>query len=306
MRLFLRCAATALLVSLAHAQPAEPLSPNTDVEARYTEASDQFVPIGEATVRIRTEGPQDGYPVILLHGFTFSLETWDQWADALSPNFKVIRYDLMGHGLTGPDPQERYSPEERAATIGDVMDALDIEEAVIVGNSLGGLAAWRFAADHPERVKRLVLVSPGAYAMNGVADEPVPVPPALAYYLREVPEVGLRASIGRIYSYPDRISADRLQTLYDMMKRPGNGDAFVKSIEEFVLPDPAAALAKVTSPTLLLWGTEDKVIPVDHAGRLLGHLPNAQLVLYPGIGHVPQEESAKSIRDVKAFLYDLK
>ena len=132
-------------------------APASTLEEKYLTPADRFVDVAGARIRIREEGDPSAPPVILIHGFTHSLETWDGWAAVLKNKYRVIRYDLLGHGLTGPDPLERYAPEERAAFIGDIMDALNIDHAAIAGNSLGGLAAWRFAAKAPARVDALEL-----------------------------------------------------------------------------------------------------------------------------------------------------
>jgi pimeloyl-ACP methyl ester carboxylesterase len=300
MRLILCC--LLFCVGTAQAQDTSEMRPARDALAQYVTADDRFVEIDGTMMRIRDQGPRDAMPVVLLHGFTFSLESWDAWADALSDDYRVIRYDLMGHGLTGPDERKRYAPAERAETVGHVLDALEIDSAVLGGNSLGGLAAWRYAAGHPERVRGLVLVSPGAYPFNGVGDEPAPVLPALELYFRTLPKAAFEASLGRIFARRDAVPPARAEAIYDMMAAPGNADAFLDSIREFVLPDPSADLARVEAPTLIMWGTEDRVIPVDHAGRLLGDLPNAHLILYPDTGHVPHEEAPQALKDVQAFL----
>ncbi|WP_370334733.1 alpha/beta fold hydrolase [Parvularcula marina] len=270
-----------------------------------SEPVERFVDVAGATIRIREEGPADAPVLLLLHGFTYSLETWDGWAEELSDRYRIIRYDLLGHGLTGPDPQERYAPKERAQFVGEVMDALELDHAIIGGNSLGGLAAWRFASMSPERVDAMILVSPGAYPMNGVGDEAAPVPPALSIYLQTVPDIALRASIARIYADPASVPEERIQEIGAMMRREGNGEAMIKSLEEFTLPDPDEDLRKLTMPVLLLWGEADQVIPPEHAERLMAVLPDAMLITYPGVGHVThEEETAKSAADVAAFLSD--
>jgi pimeloyl-ACP methyl ester carboxylesterase len=273
------------------------------LESKYMTPADRFVEVAGARVRVREEGAADAPPVILLHGFIYSLETWDGWAADLSRDYRVIRFDLLGHGLTGPDAEKRYSPAERAAFIGDFMDAMGIESAFIAGNSLGGLAAWRFAATDPERVKGLILVSPGAYSANGVTDTPVAPPKQMEVFLRTAPAAGVRASAGIVFADDSKITEKRLETLRDMMRRRGNGEAFVESIEEFVLPDPAADLAKIDAPTLILWGEQDVLIPVEQGRRLEAAIANARLVTYKGVGHVAQEEAPElSVEDAREFL----
>ncbi|MEO1014841.1 MAG: alpha/beta hydrolase [Pseudomonadota bacterium] len=276
------------------------------LEAQYMTPADRYINVGGARVRVREEGPANAPVMILLHGFIYSLETWDAWAASFSEDYRVIRFDLAGHGLTGPDPQERYAPEERAAFIGDVMDAIDVERAIVAGNSLGGLAAWRFAAAAPDRVSALILLAPGAYPTNGVSDTPAEVPAAMKLFLRTAPEAGAVATLESVFADDAYATPERAQRLRDLMRRRGNGEALVKSIEEFTLPDPSADLARITAPTLILWGAEDAVLPASDGERLAAAIPNARLIVYDGVGHVPQEEAAaRSAADARAFLDSL-
>ena len=274
-----------------------------DVEAQYVTADDRFIDIAGVRVRIREEGEPSAPPLILIHGFTHSLETWDGWAASLKEDFRVIRYDLLGHGLTGPDPKERYAPEERAAFVGKVLNALNIEQASIAGNSLGGLAAWRFASVSPDKVDALILISPGAFALNGVSDEPTEIPAAMKAYLLTAPEAGVRASAELIYADDSRITEDRLTVMRDMIRREGNGEAFIKSLEEFTLPDPTEALSQIAAPTLILWGEGDVLIPIEQGRKIESIVPNARLIAYPDVGHAAQEEApGRTVADVTEFL----
>ena len=297
----------ALLVSaggsyLVWSEPAEGVSA-ADLEAAYMTPADRFVEIAGARVRVREEGPSSAPPLVLIHGFTFSLETWDAWADILKADYRVIRYDLLGHGLTGPDPLERYSPVERAEFLGDVLDALGLDSAAIAGSSLGGLAAWRFAASDPDRVDALILVSPGAYPQNGVTEEPADVPEAMKAYLLQAPEAGVAASARLIYGDVTKLTPERLTLLRAMIRREGNGAAMIKSIEEFTLPDPDPDLRKITAPTLILWGEKDALIPVTDGQRLQQAISDARLITYPGVGHTAQEEApAGTAADALEFL----
>ncbi|MEX6633147.1 alpha/beta fold hydrolase [Hyphococcus lacteus] len=272
----------------------------------YLKPADRIVEIAGAKVRVREEGPVDAPVILLIHGFTHSLETWDGWAEALKPDFRVIRYDLLGHGLTGPDPQERYSPVERASFIGDVMDALKIDHAFIAGNSLGGLAAWRFAATHSERLDGLILISPGAYPFGEVGDEPAPIPPMMKAYLLTAPEAGVRASAELIYADDSKITDERVKVMGDMIRFGENGSAMIKSLEEFTLPDPTADLSNVRTPTLIMWGEGDILIPIAHGAMLKKVMPNATLLTYPGVGHAAQEESPEqTVADAAEFIKSL-
>ncbi|MCG8443161.1 MAG: alpha/beta fold hydrolase, partial [Caulobacterales bacterium] len=243
------------------------LAPAT-VEARYLTASDQFVEARGLRTRVRMDGPADAPPLILVHGFAHSLETWEGWSDALSGTFRVIRFDLPGHGLTGPDPDERYAVADHAAFIGAVMDALGLERAHVGGNSLGGLAAWRFALAQPERVDRLVLVDAGGFSINGVTEHPVTVPAPMEALLRAAPRGGVRIIAEAALADPAKATPEMVARMRDMMRRKGNGGAMVRGLELFTLPEPSADLARIGAPTLVLWGAQDGLIPLEHGRRM--------------------------------------
>lgn len=273
------------------------------VAAQSAAFSEQFLDVAGARVRVRTEGPADAPLLVMVHGFTFSLESWDAWAADLRQDYRIVRYDLLGHGLSGPDPQQRYSPDERVAFHHLLMQQLGIKHATLIGNSFGGLLAWRYAVAHPEAVERLILVDAAAYSINGVTDKPVPVPDFMRAYLTSVPEAGLRASLARVYSDISRLTPDRFDTIRKMMTQPGNGDALIGHLEKFTLPDPEADLEKIAVPTLILWGDKDAVIPVEQAHRMAAAIKGSQLQVYENVGHAPQEEAPeRTLPDVRAFL----
>ena len=290
---------------LVKSQVSPPAEPGSEIEARHFTSQDRYVEIAGARVRVREEGPDDAPVLILLHGFTFSLESWNGWAGQLDDEYRIVRYDLLGHGLTGPDPQQRYSPHERSAFLGEVMDALDIEEASLAGNSLGGLVAWRFAVENPDRVDRLILVDSGAFSINGVTDEPVQAPLPVAMALRSAPDFFIDQIIAMTFADPSVISEDRRAGIADMMRAEGNGDAFVDHINEFVLPDPRPELARLNTPTLVMWGGRDVLIDPAQAQMIVDAAPQAELVMFDDLGHAPQEENPQATAEAaRAFLSD--
>ena len=125
----------------------------------------------------------------------------------------------------------------------------------------------------------------------------------MALFLRTAPDAGVAYTLGNIYGDDKKVTPERIKLVGDMMRQPGNGEAFIQSIEEFSLPDPDPLLKSITAPTLILWGAEDAVMPIEHGRRMAAAIPNAKLEVYEGVGHVAQEESPdETIIDVKAFL----
>jgi len=287
-----------LSACVAAAPDTPPVSPIADT----THApADRMVRAGDVTLRVRMEGPADAPPVILIHGFTFSLESWDAWASDLARDHRVIRYDLAGHGQSAADPRQGYGTHERVERLRALMDALGLERATLAGNSFGGLIAWNFAALHPDRTDRLILIDSAAYSINGVTEKPVPVPPAMrAYLLAPTPE-GVAFSAAQIFAHPERLSPERLALMREMIAR--NGPELIAHLERFTLPEPTALLGQIKAPTLILWGSADKVIPVEQAARLAAAIPGARSIIYGDVGHTPQEEAPeRTLADVRSFL----
>jgi pimeloyl-ACP methyl ester carboxylesterase len=176
----------------------------------------------------------------------------------------------------------------------------------LAGNSLGGLVAWRFAARRPRDVRGLVLIAPGGFSINGVADRPAGAPPAVEAYLRTAPSDAVRLAMQALYGDPGRLSEARIDGARAAIAAEGVGEALVKRLERFTLPDPTADLARVRAPVLLLWGGKDVIVPAEHAERFAAALPNARRIVYDDLGHVPHEEApARTLADARAFLRGL-
>lgn len=278
-----------------------PDKPRATLEARYP---GEYRVVDGVRLRLRDTGPRDAPAVILLHGFGASLDTWEAWARLLSARFRVIRIDLPGFGLTGPDPTGDYSDARCINILRDLMDQLRIDRASLVGNSLGGRIAWNFAARHPDRLTHLVLVSPDGFASPGFAyDTPGKIP----FIMRALPYIAprgmLKANLAAAYARPAALGDATVTRYRDLMLAPGVRRAIVARIGQTILRDPAPALARITTPTLLLWGENDAMIPIGNAADYLRHLPHATLVRLPDLGHVPfEEDPARSLPPLERFL----
>jgi len=263
----------------------------------YFSADDSLIDLDGQRIRYRQTGADDGQAVILLHGFTDSLHTWDIVADGLEDTFRVIRPDLPGHGLSGAAPSADYSNEALVDFVDDFIEETGADAPIVVGNSLGGLAAWRYAANAPNKVSGLVLLAPGGVPHNDVGETPIPVPAMLGYYLKNAPEAGVTMALKAMHADPDTVTEAQVQQYRDMMTMPGNGAAFMARAEQFTLPDPAAQMAKVTSPVTVIWGEQDGVLPPSHAEIFIKNMPQASSIILPGTGHMPQSEAPDVVID---------
>lgn len=274
------------------------------LEALYLQSPADMVDVAGMRIDVRDSGPKDAPAVILLHGFGSSLHTWENWAAPLSLDHRVIRFDLPGSGLSVPDPTGDYSDARSIAVLIALMDKLGVAKASVVGNSIGGRIAWTFAAEHPERVDKLVLVSPDGFESPGFEYGRKPDVPVTVKAMRYVlPKLLVKMSLAPAYADP-KVMTDALTTrYYDLMLAPGVRDAMIARMEQSIRFDPIARLQSIRAPTLLVWGEEDKMIPFTNAADYLKAIPGAQLVPLPGVGHLPQEEAPqRSLQVVQAFL----
>lgn len=268
--------------------------------------TDRFVEAAGQTWRVREDGPAGAPAIVLIHGFSHSLETWDPWASDLSADHRVIRFDLPGHGLTGARADGAYSVTDTVSQVAALLDVIAPERFVLGGSSLGGLVAWRYAAGHPDRVEGLALVSPGGFPIHGVTDAPAPIPLPVRLYLNTAPEVGVRAATRALYADPEKVTDAQVARIRAMMQAPGVQDALLRRLEQFTLPDPQADLARVEAPALILWGAADAMVPLEHAARFEAAMPDARVVVLENAGHMPMEEApADSVRVVRNFLASL-
>ena len=280
-----------------------PDKPRQVLEAAYSGPAD-YLAVAGLRLRLLDTGPRDAPALILLHGFGSSLETWGPWAERLSPTYRVIRFDLPGFGLTGPDPAGAYTDARTVAVLLAVMDRLRLARATIIGNSLGGKIAWMFAAAHPERVASLVLISPDGFASRGFEyDKPAKVPFLVRLLPYVLPRNLLCSTLAPAYDDPAAMT-DALVTRYrDMMLAPGARAAMVARMRQVRLTDPVPLLRRIEAPVLLLWGEKDRLIPFTNAADYMAALPHAELAPLPGLGHVPFEEAPdRSLAPVLPFL----
>ena len=281
-----------------------PDKPRADLEAKYAGPPSEFLPVEGLRLHVRDTGPRTAPVVIMLHGLGSSLHTWEPWATGLSSRYRVIRYDLPGFGLTGADPTGDYSDARSAVVLGALMDALSVTKAALIGNSMGGKLAWQFAAEHPDRVSKLVLISPDGFASPGFEyDKPAKVPAVARLLPYTLPTWMLRMNLTPAYGDKSRLTDNVVARYRDLMLAPGVRRALLARTAQVLLQHPEPMLRRIEAPTLLVWGEKDRLIPISNAQDYLKVVPHCRLVPFPNLGHVPQEEDpAQSLPPVEAFL----
>ena len=274
------------------------------LEAAYGVSPADYVTVAGLRLHVLDTGPRNAPAVIMLHGFGSSLQSWDGWAAMLQSRFRVIRFDLPGFGLTGLDPTGDYSDARAVEVLVALMVRLGVARASLIGNSLGGKIAWQCAALHPERVDKLVLVSPDGFASPGFEyNKPADVPAVAALLPYTLPGFMVRSMLAPAFGDPSALTATRVARYRDMMLAPGVRRAMVARMKQVMLVPPEPMLRRITAPTLLVWGERDAMIPFSNAVDYLKTIPHARLMALPSLGHVPQEEApAETVGKVAAFL----
>ncbi len=280
--------------------------PRAALERRWAPPPSQFVEVLPGLrMHLRDTGPRDGPPVLLVHGFGSSLHTWEAWEPLLADRFRLIRMDLPGFGLTGPDPSGDYSDERSIAVLEALMDRLGVGRAAVLGSSMGGRIAWRLAAARPGRVERLVLMAPDGFASFGRTYNKAPerLPWLMRLLPYSAPKPLLRRTMQNAYAVDGALSDEVLQRYHAMLLAPGVRRAILERSLQTVLLPPEPILATIRAPTLLLWGELDRAVPARHAEDYLRALGDARAVVLPGVGHVPMEEAPEaSARALREFL----
>ena len=301
-----------ILVALAMALLRAPDRPVESLVARWAPPPSDFIDVKGQLVHLRDEGPRnDPVPVVLIHGTSASLHTWEGWVAALKTQRRVITLDLPGFGLTGPytgqyDPDD-YSGDGYARFVLDVLDRLQVQRFVIGGNSLGGEVAWRTAYAARDRVERLILVDSA-----GLPFERKAVP--LGWWIARTPGLGwlsqsmlprslVQQGLESVYGHPERITPALVDRYLEISLRDGNRRALGQRLRQMDFGTDAARLDTLRLPTLILWGGQDRLFTPDLGREFQRRIAGSQLQLFDDLGHVPHEEdAARTVQPVKAFL----
>jgi len=283
-----------------------PDRPVAALKPKWAQPPSTFVRIANMDVHLRDEGPRDdATPIVLLHGTSASLHTWEGWARALRDRRRVIRVDLPGFGLTGPQPADRYDLETYVAFMRELFDRLGVAQCVLGGNSFGGHIAWKTAiAD--ARVRKLVLVDAGGYP-NPDAKLPIAFRVAQTPILKHVAKVSLprsvvERSVRNVYGDPNKVTPELVELYFDLAVREGNRAALLKRFEQVSHSRPEE-IAKIAIPTLILWGGRDRLISPELGARFERDVAGSRRVVFDDLGHVPHEEDpARTLAPVLDFV----
>lgn len=270
------------------------------------ENTSRMVATRRATIHVNEAGPADGEAVILLHGSGPGATGWSNFnhnIPALAQQYRVIAADMPGWGESDP---VSWQDRDHPTAVVDLMDALDIEKATFIGNSMGGGTTIRFGYEHPDRVHKLITMgsSNGAPALFGPAgfSEGLKL---LQQGYRE-PTVETMRRLVDVMTFDSTFATDELiQARADMVaSHPEHNQNFLDGIGKRAIVElDHAKVTTIKAPTLLFHGRDDRVVHFENSLRLVQLIPDARLVLINRCGHWLQiEHAAEFNRMVLDFL----
>lgn len=283
-------------------------TPVEDLIEKYTYSESEFLDFEGMKVHYRVTG--NGPALVLIHGVASSLHTWEGWHNKLSDSFTVISFDVPGFGLTGPHPKADYSLKMYMKLIDKLLDVLEIDSCYMAGNSFGGYLTWNYAFFKPSQVNKIILIDAAGYDAKKEVTNPG-FKLAMGSWTKNItqqitPYFLVKKSVEDVYGDKSLVRDETVQRYYDLMLRKGNREAFSEILINLhsgkVNPD---LIDKIAQPTLIMWGSDDRIIDPDDAFTFKDAIKNSRLIIYPGVGHIPMEEIPEiSANDARNFLIE--
>lgn len=271
----------------------------------------QWLPLtsfGGARVHFVRPRPNAGPPLLLLHGFAQSSWAWRFVLPELSRHFDVIALCLPGLGWSDKPPHAEYRHAQQVTRLVELLDRLALPTTHACGNSMGGAIAMRLAAEHPDRVRRLVLVGPAAHGMFPAALLAETQHEAMAP-LWSLPGFDRLLQLGLKHGAYKHLPVDAHYMAHFLAPlRASGGVAATLRIARYFRRDLQALepfLPQIVAPTLVIWGRHDRLVPRHIVRHVLRRVPHARLLVYAACGHCPQEEQPERfIADTRGFLQE--
>jgi len=277
--------------------------PVEKLKLKYATGASSFMPLMGMQVHYRSEGNlADSLPLVLIHGTSASLHTWDSLVKLLTATThkRIIRMDLPAFGLTGPNPENKYQAAYYTLFIDSFLQALQIKQCLLGGNSLGGAIAWQYAVAHPDKVNQLVLIDAAGYPIKNekgslgfkIASMPIINNLLLVF----TPKSLVKKSLENVFYDHSFITDATITRYHEMLLRTGNRRAALSLFQNRVAQD-ATAIKTIAAPTLIIWGDQDQLISVANAYSFQKDLKNNSLVILKKVGHIPMEEAPNAVAE---------
>jgi pimeloyl-ACP methyl ester carboxylesterase len=246
-------------------------------------------------------GPEDAPVIVMLHGYSSERDIWIRFAKKFTDDYRVIIPDLAGHGDTPFKEGADYSAPAQAERVAALLDALDIDEAHLIGNSMGGFIAATFGHRYPERTLSLALVDAAGVTSPHPSEMDTQIEAGHNPFLlteRDQFDDFYAMTMAKPPFLPGFVKTAKAQDYVD--RREELAEIFTGFHHRFLLDEN---LAEITAPTLVMWGEKDQLVDPSTAAVWAEGLPNARLVTYADLGHMPMiEDPDRSAGDYREFL----
>jgi pimeloyl-ACP methyl ester carboxylesterase len=258
-------------------------------------------------VRVHYQEKGTGTPLVLLHGFTSSTYSWKDVFEPLSQNFRVIAVDLKGFGFSGK-PDGDYSRRAQATLVGHFLDYLKIEKAWLCGNSMGGEIALNFALQNPQRVDGLILIDSAGVNVTGSGSLApryllLPIVGRVVTALALTSDKLVRQGLEKSFYDQTKVTNERVAFYYRPLKTRGGQLAAVRARTQANEFPVEPELGRIRVPTLIIWGAQDALIPLEAGYKINKLIKESKLVIFDSCGHLPQEEMpARVVDEVTTFI----
>ena len=265
----------------------------------YTSKESKFLPVLGMQVHYTIEGPEsDTVPLVLIHGTSASLHTWDSLTVLLKDKKKIIRFDLPAFGLTGPNKENTYNADVYNIFVDSVLEKLKVASCIVAGNSLGGSIAWHYALYNKTRVQQLILLDASGYPKKNEKG-------SLGFKIASMPVINnllVKKSLEGVFVDKTKINDESINRYHDLLLREGNRKAALSIFKAGFKPDPAP-IKTISIPTLIIWGDQDQLINVSNAYLFNKDIKGSKLVVLKNVGHAPMEETPTKVATaIRAFL----
>jgi pimeloyl-ACP methyl ester carboxylesterase len=273
--------------------------PVAQLKVKYQKANSAFIDIDGVLVHYIIEGKlDDTLPIVLIHGTSASLHTWDTLSSLLKANKKIIRFDLPAFGLTGPNRLNQYNFNFYNQFLDELLSKLNVTKCIVAGNSLGGSIAWNYAIASPDRVKQLILLDASGYPKKdekGSLGFKLAGIPVLNQALKHISPISLiRKSLEDAFYNKSLVTEKMVQQYHDLLLRAGNRGAVLELFQHPMKPD-ATKIKTITQPTLIIWGKEDQLISYDNAALFKQDIQDSRVLVLDKVGHIPMEEAPNQV-----------
>lgn len=281
--------------------------PYATLAAQYESGASRYADLPSGVrMHYRDEGDPNAPVLLLIHGFSASLHTWEPWVQRLATgadrigDYRVISIDLPGHGLTRAPAGYQASMEAFRDAVAELVRLQGLTRFALAGSSMGGNVAWEYALAHPDQVSALILVDSSGWreVREDLENEP-PVfallrNPVLGPMLINLDNTALvRQGLEASFVDTALVTDAMVERYVDLSRAPGHREILLSLTLGFRERNYASAerLAALQMPVLILTGDQDRLVPPEHAQQFNDAIPGSRLVSFANIGHIPQEET---------------